>query len=71
MEKSYKSLTSDKAQRDSFIKHYIHAIINTLSPQDAMEAAFDEATPAMTEIILKEQDSNLQFARNKIYNFAV
>ena len=58
VEKSYKSLTSDPAQRESFIKHYIHAVINTLSPQDAMESAFDEAEPTMAEGLLKEQEAD-------------
>jgi len=58
IEKSYRSLTSDPAQRESFIKHYIHAVINTLSPQDAMESAFDEAEPTMAEGLLKEQEAD-------------
>ena len=58
IEKSYKSLTTDKAQRESFIKHYIHAIINTLSPQDAMEAALEGGAAPMAESLIMEQEAD-------------
>ena len=56
IEKAYKGLTTDKEQRDSFIKHYIHAIINTLSPQKAMRTAYEPATATVAESVLKEQE---------------
>ena len=43
IEKAYKGLATDRAQRDSFIKHYVHAVINTLSPQKAMRTAYESA----------------------------
>ena len=56
IEKAYKGLTTDKEQRDSFIKHYIHAIINTISPQKAMRAAYESGAATVAESILREQE---------------
>jgi len=39
IESSYKSLTTNKEQRESFKQHYLKAIIDTLSPQDAIRSA--------------------------------
>ena len=41
VETSYKSLTTSKSQRESFIKHLLQAIVDTLSPQDALAGPFD------------------------------
>lgn len=56
IERAYKSLTTDKEQRISFKKHLVHAVINTLSPQDAIDSALDEPSGAMAESLLKEQE---------------
>jgi len=61
IEKAYKGLTTDVEQRASFIKHLVHAYINTLSPQKAMRTAYepadvDAAMGAMAEGMLKEQE---------------
>ena len=36
IESSYKSLTTNKAQRDSFKKYYIAAVLDSLAPQDLL-----------------------------------
>ena len=41
LEERYKSMTTDKEQRDSFRAHIIHAIRNSLAPIDAAEAGED------------------------------
>ena len=52
LEEAYKSLTTDKAQRDSFRAHILHAIRNTLAP---VEAADDAAQDAKASPELSEQ----------------
>ena len=39
LEEAYKSLTTDKAQRESFRAHILHAIRNTLAPVEAADDA--------------------------------
>ena len=56
IEKAYKNLTTDKAQRESFVKHLVHAYVNTLSPQKAMRTAYESDDVAMAEGLLKEQE---------------
>jgi len=57
VESGYKSLTTDKEQRDSFKQHYLKAIIDTLSPQDAIRAASGgESTGMLGGSALEEQD---------------
>lgn len=51
LESSYKSLTTDKAQRDSFRKYIIKAYLDTLAPQDVLADM-----PMMESIELTEQD---------------
>ena len=57
VENGYKSLTTDKEQRDSFKQHYLKAIIDTLSPQDAIRAASGgESVGMLGGSALEEQD---------------
>jgi len=57
VESGYKSLTTDKEQRDSFKQHYLKAIIDTLSPQDAIRAASGgESVGMLGGSALEEQD---------------
>jgi len=57
VENGYKSLTTDKEQRDSFKQHYLKAIIDTLSPQDAIRAASGgEASAMLGGSALEEQE---------------
>lgn len=51
LESSYKSLTTDKAQRDSFRKYIIKAYLDTLAPQDVLADM-----PMMESRELTEQD---------------
>jgi len=57
VENGYKSLTTDKEQRDSFKQHYLKAIIDTLSPQDAIrDASGGEASAMLGGSALEEQE---------------
>ena len=57
LKNGYKSLTTDKEQRDSFKQHYLKAIIDTLSPQDAIRAASGgESVGMLGGSALEEQD---------------
>jgi len=57
VESGYKSLTTDKEQRDSFRQHYLKAIIDTLSPQDAIrDASGGESVGMLGGSALEEQD---------------
>ena len=57
VESGYKSLTTDKEQRDSFKQHYLKAIIDTLSPQDAIRSASGgESVGMLGGSALEEQD---------------
>jgi len=57
VESGYKSLTTDKEQRDSFKQHYLKALIDTLSPQDAIRAASGgEASAMLGGSALEEQE---------------
>jgi hypothetical protein len=57
VESGYKSLTTDKEQRDSFKQHYLKAIIDTLSPQDAIRSASGgEASAMLGGSALEEQE---------------
>lgn len=57
VENGYKSLTTDKEQRESFKQHYLKAIIDTLSPQDAIRAASGgEASAMLGGSALEEQE---------------
>ena len=57
VENGYKSLTTDKEQRDSFKQHYLKAIIDTLSPQDAIRSASGgEAAGLLGGSALEEQE---------------
>jgi len=57
VENGYKSLTTDKEQRDSFKQHYLKAIIDTLSPQDAIrDASGGEAVGLLGGSALEEQE---------------
>ena len=48
IESGYKGLTTDKGQRESFKKHMLQAIIDTLSPQDAIRDVAGGESLAMT-----------------------
>ena len=57
VESGYKSLTTDKEQRDSFKQHYLKALIDTLSPQDAIRnASGGEASAMLGGSALEEQE---------------
>ena len=57
IESGYKSLTTDKGQRDSFKQHYLKALIDTLSPQDAIRnASGGESIGMLGGSALEEQE---------------
>jgi hypothetical protein len=57
VESGYKSLTTDKEQRDSFKQHYLKALIDTLSPQDAIRnASGGEVVGMLGGSALEEQE---------------
>tara|TARA_Y100000034_G_scaffold20628_3_gene23628 strand:- start:16952 stop:20731 length:3780 start_codon:yes stop_codon:yes gene_type:complete len=59
VETAYKGLTTSKAQRESFIKHLLQAIVDTLSPQDALAGPFnidDDAASSEEGEMLQEAD---------------
>jgi hypothetical protein len=82
MEPDYKSLTSDKNQRDSFRAHIVKAIQNLLSPievyfdEDAIDSpdvgaaepspAPAEAAPAPTEEVPLEEDATKKNLKEKV-----
>ena len=59
LEDSYKTLTSNKQQRQSFRSHILNAIENALKPEDAKEDADSDESPAEleeVEINIKNSD---------------
>ena len=59
VESGYKDLTTDKEQRESFKQHYLKAIIDTLSPQDAIRSASGgEASAILGGSALEEQEDD-------------
>lgn len=57
LEEAFKSLTTDKAQRDSFRAHIIHAIRNALAPVNASEKAEQEKAPEDLSLTEQEDES--------------
>ncbi len=53
IESAYKGLTTSPEQRESFKKHLVKAIIDTLPPEDVIDSADEE--PALEEPALEEQ----------------
>lgn len=59
LEEAYKSLTTDKSQRDSFRAHILHAIRNTLAPVEAADDATQDAkaSPELSEQVTIDIDA--------------
>jgi len=64
IETDYKKLTTDKAQRDSYRAHILHAIENSLAPPKAMDSASASAGGDAGEdnkfINIREEDVNIK-----------
>jgi len=59
LEDSYKTLTTDKSQRDSFRAHILNAIENALRPEKAKELADADDTPQdLEEVEINIKDSD-------------
>ena len=58
LETDYKSLTTNKEQRDSFRSHIINAAVNTLTPAKVNTAAGDEAEELQEQDIEVTVDDN-------------
>ena len=54
IESSYKNLTTDKAQRDSFRKYLLKAYLDTLAPQDILSNV--PLTEALSTSYMDEQE---------------
>ena len=59
LEDSYKTLTTDKSQRDSFRAHILNAIENALRPEKAKkDLDSDESPEELEEVEINIKDSD-------------
>lgn len=65
VESAYKSLTTDKVQRDSFKKAYLMALLSTLAPQNVIAKYTDGSDSETTPIKMNE---SLRLKLNNLFN---
>lgn len=69
LEEAYKSLTTDKAQRESFRAHILHAIRNTLAPVEAADDAVQNNSEMNEQVTIDidapEEDKYIELDKDK------